>query len=34
MYLNELLAEGLHPDPAEMIPYLQRLMVATVRATH
>ena len=32
LYENELLAEGLHPNPAEMIPRLQRLMAAAVKA--
>ena len=28
LYENELLMEGLHPNPAEMIPRIQRLMAA------
>jgi molecular chaperone HtpG len=34
LYENELLAEGLHPNPAEMIPRLQRLMAAAVKAAN
>ena len=33
LFENELLAEGLHPNPAEMIPRLQRLMAEVVKAT-
>lgn len=34
LYENELLAEGLHPNPAEMIPRLQRFMAAAVKAAN
>lgn len=33
LFENELLAEGLHPNPAEMIPRLQQLMAAAARKT-
>lgn len=31
LYENELLMEGLHPNPAEMIPRIQRLMAEATR---
>ncbi len=31
LYENELLAEGIHPNPAEMIPRLQKLMAEALR---
>ncbi len=31
LYENELLAEGLHPNPAEMIPRIQQLMAAALQ---
>ena len=31
MFENELLAEGIHPNPAEMIPRIQKLMAAAVK---
>lgn len=33
LYENELLAEGIHPNPAEMIPRLQRLMAAASKTS-
>ncbi len=33
LFENELLAEGLHPNPAEMIPRLQQLMMEVVKVT-
>lgn len=33
LFENELLAEGLHPNPAEMVPRLQQLMAAAVKKT-
>jgi molecular chaperone HtpG len=33
LYENELLAEGLHPNPAEMLPRLQRLMAEVSKPT-
>jgi len=31
MFENELLAEGIHPNPAEMIPRIQKLMAEAVK---
>lgn len=33
LFENELLAEGLHPNPAEMIPRLQQLMAEAVKVS-
>jgi molecular chaperone HtpG len=32
LFENELVAEGIHPNPADMIPRIQQLMTAAAQA--